>query len=271
MAPVITLTTDFGLSDHYVATVKGSILSVNPHATIVDISHDVRPQDIEQAAFLLGCAYGYFPQGSIHVVIIDPGVGTERRALALATADFFFVGPDNGVLSAALPDSLRQLAGGAVSAVPLPEAIRGYSLSHSRYHRQPVSPTFHARDIFAPASAHLSLDVDVSELGPPVRDIVALPPFRAEEAADGSLIGRVIHIDRFGNLITTVHADQLPTETEVRIAQRRIRNLSITYAETAGLAALIGSCGYLEIAMNGGSAQYELGVAMGDPVLVRPA
>jgi len=271
MAPVITLTTDFGLADHYVAAVKGSILSVNPHATIVDISHCIRPQDAEQAAFVLACAYGYFPPGSIHVAIVDPGVGTERRSLALATAGGVFVGPDNGVLSTALPDPLRPEASAVPSTVSLPETVRAYSLTDSRFHREPVSPTFHARDIFAPVSAHISIGVDISELGPAVRDIIALPPFRAEAAADGSLIGRVIHIDRFGNLITTVQAEQLPAGAMVDIAGRVISALTSTYAQASGLTALVGSCGYLEIALNGGSAEKELGAAVGDPVIVRTA
>jgi len=246
MAPVITLTTDFGLSDHYVAAIKGSILSVNPLATIVDISHDIRPQDVEQAAFLLACTHRYFPSGSIHVAVVDPGVGTARRALALTTTDCVFVGPDNGVLSAALPDQLRQ-----ASPMSLPETVRAYSLTENRFYRQRVSPTFHARDIFAPVAAHLSLGVAISDLGPPVPDIIALPPFQAQAAADGSLIGCVIHIDRFGNAITTVHADQLRSGAKVEIAGRVITALSATYAEAHDLTALIGSCGYLEVAVNG--------------------
>ena len=267
MAPVITLTTDFGLSDHYVAAVKGSILSVNPLATIVDISHDIRPQDIEQAAFLLACTYVCFPPGSIHVAIVDPGVGTERRALALITTECVFVGPDNGVLSAALPDRLRQ-ASPTSSRVSLPDTVRAYSLTDNRFHRKPVSPTFHARDIFAPAAAHLSLGVAISDLGPPLPDIIALPPFQAQAAADGSLIGRVIHIDRFGNAITTVHADQIDPAAKVEIGGRVITALIRTYAEAYDLTALIGSCGYLEVAVKGGSAEKELGIAVGDPVIV---
>jgi S-adenosylmethionine hydrolase len=269
MAPVITLTTDFGLSDHYVAALKGSILSLNPHATIVDISHDIRPQDTEHAAFLLGCTHGYFPPGSIHVVIVDPGVGTERHALALSTAGGVFVGPDNGVLSVALPERLRRAAASVPSTISLHEPVRAYCLTDSRFHRATVSPTFHARDIFAPVSAHISLGVALSELGPAVRDIIALPPFRAEAAADGSLMGRVIHIDRFGNVITTVRADQLPSGAKVMIAGSVISALTRTYAESAGLIALIGSCGYLEIALTGGSAEKELRVAPGDPVIVQ--
>lgn len=269
MAPVITLTTDFGLSDHYVAAVKGSILSLNPLATVVDICHDIRPQDIEQAAFLLACTYSYFPPGSIHVAVVDPGVGTGRRALAVSAPDCVFVGPDNGVLSAALPDRLRQ-ASPAPSSVSLPESVRAYSLTEARVHREPVSPTFQARDIFAPAAAHLSLGVAISDLGPSVPDIFALPPFRAEADADGLLIGRVIHIDHFGNVLTTIRADQLASGAKVEIVGREITALTRAYSEAAGLTALIGSCGYLEIAVNGGSAEKELGVAVGDPVIVRP-
>jgi S-adenosyl-L-methionine hydrolase (adenosine-forming) len=236
----------------------------------VDISHDVRPQDVEQAAFLVACAHGYFPPGSIHVAVVDPGVGTDRCGLALATPDFMLVGPDNGVLSAALPDAVREAVSGPQSVVTLPVSILGHSLSNNRYHRQPVSPTFHARDIFGPVAGQLSLGVEISELGPAVHGIIALPPFRAAAVADGSLIGRVIHIDRFGNVITTVCADQLPSSAEVQIAGRVIASRTGTYAEAAGLTTLIGSCGYLEIALRGGSARDTLGVSPGDPVIVRP-
>jgi S-adenosyl-L-methionine hydrolase (adenosine-forming) len=203
--------------------------------------------------------------------VVDPGVGTERLALALAAGEFTFVGPDNGALSAALPDRVREAASRTPSAVAVPEDVQAYALSNSRYHRRPVSPTFHARDIFGPVAARLSLNVDISELGTVVGEVIALPPIRADRAADGSLVGRVVHVDRFGNVITTVQADQLPSQAEVSIAGRMLTTHVRAYAEAARLTTLIGSCGYLEIAKNGGSAQDELGVAVGDPVVVRPA
>jgi S-adenosylmethionine hydrolase len=270
--PVITLTTDFGLKDHYVAAVKASVLNVNPDAAIVDISHAIQPQDVEQAAFLLACSYAYFPRGSIHVVVVDPGVGTQRHGLALETEDYVFVGPDNGVLSAALPDSVRETSDDRRPLpVALPKSLQARWITNSRYHRLPVSPTFHARDIFGPVAGHLSLNVAISEFGPELTELIALRPFRAEPKPDGSLEGRVVHIDRFGNLITTIRADQLPSAATVNVAGRVISGLSPTYAEASGPAALIGSCGYLEIAVTNRSAERELGVGRGDLVIVQPA
>lgn len=271
MAPVITLLTDFGLADPYVAAVKGSVLSVNPDAVIVDISHDVRPQSVEQGAFLLECAFPYFPAGSIHVAVIDPGVGTKRLPLALVTADGIFVGPDNGILSAALPDSCREAAAAVPVAAPVPRGAKAFVLSEARFHRDPPSDTFHARDIFAPVAGHLSLGVAAAELGPEPSEVIVLPPFRATTGPDGRLRGKIVHVDRFGNVITTVRADQL-TSTDLRIemGDRVIERLTRTYAEAKGLASLVGSSGFLEVALRSGSAAEELGAKPGDPVVVRP-
>jgi len=268
--PIITLTTDFGLSDSYVGALKGAILSINPKATIVDITHDIRPQQVEQAAFILAAAHPHFPPGTIHVAVVDPGVGTDRRAIALATPGATFVGPDNGVLSAALPNEMREAASGTAQLVPLLPPFAAHVLTDRRFHRAPVSPTCHGRDIFAPVAAHLSLGLPLEELGPAVADIVALPPFRAGLRADGALAGRVIHIDRFGNLITDVPAEQIPpSPLLVEICGRTIEELSLTYGGRSGLLALVGSSGFLEIALNQGSAARELATDIGEPVLVR--
>ena len=268
--PVITLTTDFGLADPYVASMKGVILSVNPQAVIVDVSHAVRPQRIEQGAFLLEASLPHFPVGSIHVAVVDPGVGTRRRAIALRTPSGTFVGPDNGILSAALPDEIRSRAGEASGRVRLPEGSSGVALSDPRYHRQPVSDTFHGRDIFAPAAAHLSLGVPLSDLGEPVDEVVALPPFRARREPDGFRRGRIVHIDVFGNLITDVRGEDLASpRLTVEVSGRRIAGLQRAYASGQGLTALVGSSGFLEIALTGGSAAAELGIDVGEPVVVR--
>ena len=164
--PVITLTTDFGRSDHYVAAMKGVILGINPDATIVDISHAVRPQQVAEGAFLLQAVRPYFPTGTVHLAVVDPGVGTERRALVLATPDGFFVGPDNGVLSPALPDSARPRRSRAEpSAVPLPAGYTAVAIAERRYLREPVSDTFHGRDVFAPVAAHLTLGASLESFG----------------------------------------------------------------------------------------------------------
>lgn len=268
--PVITLTTDFGLADPYVATMKGVILSLNPEAIIVDVSHAVRPQLVRQGAFLLETAYLYFPPNTIHLAIVDPGVGTERRAIALLTGRGSFVGPDNGVLSAALPDDIRSGAGKEGGRVRLPEGVVGVALTNPRYHRQPVSDTFHGRDIFAPAAAHLSMNVPLPDLGEAIDEIFALPPVRAEKRPDGSLRGKVIHIDIFGNLITDVRRqDLLSPRATVEIGGRQIGGVGQTYAGNKGLSALVGSSGYLEIALAGGSAAAELGADIDEPVVVR--
>ena len=270
--PPITLTSDFGLSDPYAASVKGVILSINPDATILDVTHEVLPQQIEQGAFVLQAAAPYFPPGAIHVAVVDPGVGGERRAIALATERAVFVGTDNGVLSAALPDQARPDPEGLPTVVALPAGIEARLLSEPRFHRLPVSSTFHGRDIFGPVAAHLSLGVPLAELGPRVQGVVALPAFRGAVQPDGSVVGRVLHIDRFGNLVTSVRAEQIPDgAVAVEICGRRIEGLTRTYAEGSGAIALVGSSGVLEIAVSGGSARDEIGASIGDRVAVRPA
>ena len=270
-SPIITLTTDFGLADPYVAAMKGVILSLNPAATIVDVTHQVRPQQVAQAAFLLAQALPYFPQGTIHVVVVDPGVGTARHALALATPEMLLVGPDNGVLSAALPEETRRQAGPGPepARVELAESYRAVTLRRRRYMRKPVSDTFHGRDVFAPAAAHLSLGVGLDALGPAVGKVRALPPFRARRLPDGTLEGRVVHVDRFGNVVTDVRAEDLPEgRVEVSIGGQRIEGPAHTYEEEPELKALVSSAGYLEVACRGGSAAYRLGVDIGAGVLV---
>jgi len=270
LKPIITLTTDFGTSDPYVAAVKGAILNINPDATIVDLSHDVAPQRVEQAAFILSCAFPYFPRGSIHVVVVDPRVGTERRALALLTQDGWFIGPDNGVLSPGLSDNEREGAFEGPSLVALPASKKAFLLKNLRLQLSPTSGTFHGRDIFGPAAAHLSLGVRPSDLGPSVQQITAFQPWRAAPSDDGSLVGRIIHIDRFGNAITTIRGEQLSSEEiQVSVADRKIQGLCRSYADRGGLLALIGSPGFLEVAANCGSAGEILGLRIGDVVSVR--
>lgn len=267
---IITLTSDFGLADAYVAAMKGVILSLNPNAVIVDVSHAIRPQRVEQAAFLVEAARPYFPADAIHVAVVDPGVGTERRGLALQTPLGVFVGPDNGVLSPALPEEVRRATGEGGGRVPLPEGTTGVELTNPRYHRLPVSDTFHGRDVFAPVAAHISLGVALPELGEAVEEAFVLPPFRALRRPDGSLAGRVVHVDVFGNLITDVRGEDLPPgEITVEVRGRPIKGLRRTYAKGMGLIALVGSSGYLEVALPGGSAAAETGADIGDPVAVR--
>ena len=266
--PIVTLTTDFGLADPYVAAMKGVLLSRAPGVAIVDVSHDVRPQRIEQAVFITQSAWPYFPSGAVHVAVVDPGVGGERLAVALVTPRGFFVGPDNGVLSSALPDDVRPDLTGPTS---LPDGCRAFAIMNERVLRAPVSATFHGRDVFAPAAAHLALGLPAVELGAPLDAVVALPPLRARPEPDGSLRARVVHIDRFGNAVTDARAGDLPAAgLVVEVCGQQIAGPVRTYADATGPAAIVGSAGYLEVALPGGSAAAALGIEIGDDALVRP-
>jgi S-adenosyl-L-methionine hydrolase (adenosine-forming) len=272
MSRIVTLTSDFGLADHYVASVKGVILSLNPGATIVDITHDVSPHRVKQGLFLLECALPYFPPGTIHVAVIDPGVGSDRRALVVSNGTAVFVGPDNGLLSCALPDSCRDLASEAGEPVEVPAGIDASILSDSRFHRPSVSRTFHGRDIFAPVAAHLSLGVPLADFGSKTDFMIAFPPFRASLADDGTIVGEAIHIDRFGNAITTIRADQVPSGgVTVEVNGHRLERLARTYSDLQGSGVLIGSAGFLEIATAERRAADALDVKLGDQVVARAA
>jgi len=257
--PVITLTTDFGRKDGYVGAMKGVIFAIAPEARIVDISHDVDPQDVREAAYVLSTAVPYFPPSAIHVVVVDPGVGGGCRPLVVRTESATFVAPDNGVLSSFL-------------------AVPGALVLHAdrpAYWLEAVSRTFHGRDIFAPLAAHLAASIPFEALGTPISDPVTFRLLRAERLADGSLRGRVLHADRFGNLITDVPASWLgATERWLcKIAGRHIEGLSATYAsvERGALVALAGSGGLLEIAVREGSAAEMLDAGRGTAVIVTPA
>ncbi len=274
MRRVITLTTDFGLEDGYVGTVKGVILGINPDATLVDICHSIGPQDISQAAFVIGTSYRFFPPGTIHIVAVDPGVGGERRALAMETPAGTFVAPDNGVLSWAVRDRLggaRELS--ACGKQPIRGSqIRAVSLSNPRYWLAELSRTFHARDVFGPVAAHLSLGVPLDDLGEDVDEISALSLPCPQRRPDGTIVGHVIHVDRFGNLITDLAwADVAPSAGEpiFEIAGYRVVGLSRYYAERPGLLALVGSSGNVEIAFSGGSAAGKLRAGKGATVVMR--
>jgi len=269
--PIITLTSDFGLADPYVAAMKAVILGINPRAQLVDVTHGVRPQGLLQAVFLTQAAWPFFPPGAVHVVIVDPEVGTARRALALQTPRGLFIGPDNGVLSSALPDEARP-ASGPPQPVELPAGYRAFAITERRYLREPVSATFHGRDVFAPAAGHLSLGVPPEAFGDAVEAIVAFPPLRAQPDASGVLHARVVHIDRFGNVVTDARAADLPAGgIAVEIAGRVVPGLARTYAEASGLSALVGGAGLLEVALPNGNAAALLAVEIGAPALVRPA
>lgn len=271
MAAIITLTTDFGLTDSYVAEMKGVILGINPEARIVDICHAIRPQDISQAAFVLGTACKSFPRGAVHVVVVDPGVGSERRAIILRTPRADFVAPDNGVLSYIIQESAGLVDDNNTGCrqVELEPGVQAVAITRSQFWRSPVSPTFHGRDIFAPVAARLSLGFPLADFGEAVTSVRVLPLSHPYRAPDGTLVGHIIHVDGFGNLITDIKDDDLPRTKEaltVSVGGRQIPGLSRTYAEGEGLLALIGGSGHLEISVREGSASAFLGAGIGDEV-----
>lgn len=256
--PIITLLTDFGTADAFVGVMKGVILGIASHVHLVDLTHEVPPQAVAVAAFLLDTAWREFPPGTIHLVVVDPGVGSSRRPLAAEGRHGRFVAPDNGVLTPVLQ-------AGEVSAL--------HALARTAFFRQPVSRTFHGRDVFAPVAAHLANGVSVAALGPPVTDPVRLELPRPEPLPDGGTAGRVLHVDRFGNLITNlpeVLFDPDRGVPVVTVGGQRIRGLVDSYAAApaGGPGAIVGSAGMLEIFLPGGSAAAALGVARGATVTV---
>ena len=257
--PIITLTTDFGEASPYVAAMKGVILSINPQIQLVDISHDVPPQDIIEAAWLLRTAYRYFPAGTVHLVVVDPGVGSNRRAIAVRAFDSYFVAPDNGVLFWALRDA----------------SIDAVELTNRDYFRSEVSATFHGRDVFAPVAAHLAAGMPLEALGRAVLDPVRLD-IPEPLVTPGQIRAHVAHIDRFGNLITSIDVSLLDAfapdrrALAIQIAGHRITGIATTYSDASPgeLLALIESTGLLEIAAREASAAALLQARRGAEVLI---
>jgi len=256
--PVITLTTDYGTNDHLVGAMKGVILSINPDVHIVDISHGVIPYDILDGALTIGNAYKYFPPRTIHVVVVDPGVGTTRRPILVASDQQYLVAPDNGVLSSVYDQT---------------QALYGWHITAEHYFRNPVSNTFHGRDIFAPVAAWLSKSWQTSSFGDPVTDFVrfALPK---PKAAGNTIKGVVLRIDSFGNLMTNFTPQDVPALTApdgkftISVGNAQINKVFATFAQgpPGEPIAVIGSSGYLEISVNKGSAARTLAVSRGAEV-----
>jgi hypothetical protein len=254
---MITLTSDFGLKDPYVAEMKGVILTINPKATIIDLTHCVEKFDIRMGAFVLASAAPYFPKDTIHLAVIDPDVGTERRAILIQTKRSFFVGPDNGVLMLAAQNQGIE---------------HFYELSNPKFMLSKVSSTFHGRDVFAPAAAHLDKGIKPSEFGPEIAK-AAVPKFASIERRNSSLIGEVWHIDDFGNIITNISQKDLPKKRVVNVKLPGVL-LNISFGKTYAQAkpheplALIGSHGFLEIALNQGNAAEKFHAKAGDKIEV---
>jgi S-adenosylmethionine hydrolase len=252
---IITLTTDFGLSDPYVAAMKGVILSIHPDAAVVDVSHDIPPQDVDRAAFVIRGAYPFFPKGTIHVVVVDPGVGTERLILAVKTRDHVFLAPNNGVLKYVFESH--------------PEA-KVFCVTRPEYFRESVSRTFHGRDIFAPLAGHLSKGVPPEKLGRPFeeyeRGVVA-----AAARLEDRIVGEIIAFDRYGNSITNIPAAWLADIDRVRVLVKGLvlEKLSRSYLDVpAGeLLAIVGGADALELSVNRGSAREKLDLSLGETVI----
>jgi len=253
--PILTLTTDFGASDHYVGTMKGVILGICPQAQIVDICHDVTPFEIAEGAYSIAQSYRYFPQKTVHVVVVDPGVGTKRRPILVEAAGQYFIGPDNGVLS----------------MVYAQEKHRVRLISNDRYFHKPVSATFHGRDIFAPVAAHLAAGAAPSRIGELIQDYVEPEFAKPQRSGEGAWAGRILSIDRFGNIVTNFHRSDFPhAALALTIGRHKIATLADTYAEAPpGKPFLIvGSSGYIEVSMNQGSAAQKLGCSVGAHALL---
>lgn len=254
---IITFLSDFGTREHYVGAVKGSILTIRPEARIIDISHEVEAHDVTEGAFTLFCSYSCFPPESIHLCVVDPGVGSSRRGLIVQTTDRLFVAPDNGLLALVLQAE---------------KIDRIVSIEAERYFRHPVSATFHARDVFGPVAAWLSRGEDVSSFGPEVSAYEPLALPRIQIRREGILEGVILHIDRFGNLITNLRADEAKKHfgencrpAAIEVAGTEIARFVGTYSEDAGNGpfALLGSSGFYEIAARNSSSARLLKVNRG--------
>ena len=261
-SPLITLTTDFGVSDHFVGTIKGVILGIAPDARIVDISHSVQPFDVLDGALTISQAYSYFPSGTVHMVVIDPGVGTARRPILATTERHHFVAPDNGVLSLVYDREERL-------------SVREIKAEH--YYLQPVSNTFHARDIFSPVAAYLAKRVDSDRFGEEITDFVRFTAPKPKANGANGLRGIVLKVDRFGNMITNITEKDAPAlfqaeppAFKITVGKREISEMKSAYALGAPgeVFGILGSMGFLEIAANRGSAAQVLGVGKGSEVNV---
>ncbi len=260
--PVITLLTDFGTADYFVGALKGVILSANPRASVVDITHEIPAHDVESGAFTLLASYRWFPSQTIHVAVVDPGVGSTRRPIFVKAGEHFFVGPDNGIFSYIYQSE--------------PE-YQTFQITNETYFRHPVSATFHGRDVFAPVAAAFSLGANPSEFGPEIKNEVRLASLRPVEHKNGKLEGRIIHIDRFGNCITNFTREHLAVRWEstasLQVSGKAIRSFRSFFSEeTSGsgkMFAIWGSAGFLEIAATNRSAAKLLRAKRGQPVILK--
>jgi hypothetical protein len=259
---MITLTSDFGLKDPYVAEMKGVILTINPNATLIDITHDIEKFNIRKGAFTLASASPHFPDGTVHLAVVDPGVGTQRRAILIQAKRGFFVGPDNGLLILAAQNQ-------GIEHV--------YQLANTKFMLPKVSSTFHGRDIFAPAAAYLEKGVQPVEFGPEIKD-PAIPLFAQVKYSKGSLAGEVLDVDGFGNIITNINKKDVVSEEGKTVSVELTgASLRLAFGKAYAQATrkqpilLIGSHGFLEIALNQASAAEKFRAKAGDKIKVTVA
>lgn len=259
MSRILTLTTDFGISDGYVAAMKGVVFTSVPEAQIVDITHRVPPQDIAAGAFAMYCACPFFPESSVHIGVVDPGVGSDRRGIVVETEQFVYVGPDNGLFS---------------HVYEREEVRRIVAIENAALMRPQVSSTFHGRDVFAQVGAHLLRGISCDEMGPEIEDPVSCDLWGVEERAD-AFVGRVVCVDHFGNAISMIARSQIDAkypdgDFEIAIGKIRFDRICQTYSQVkeGEALALYGSLDTLEIAVCGGSASGTLGIKRGDAIWV---
>ena len=253
---LITLLTDFGTKDYFVGALKGVILSVNPTAQIIDITHEIEPQNVKSAGFTLRACYKNFPPQTIFVAIVDPGVGSQRRAILVTAGDRFFIAPDNGLLSFVFNGE---------------KEFHVFELANEQYFASEVSSTFHGRDIFAPVAAHLAKGVKPREFGKEITDFVRFDENKPREIGENEIEAEIIEIDRFGNLITNLKKEDLPEKFALEIGAAKIDKLRKFFAEIrAGeIFMIFGSAGFLEIAVYRDSAKNILQAATGRKILVK--
>lgn len=267
---IITLLTDFGTRDYFVGAMKGAILSISAQSNIIDITHEIAPQDIRSAAFTLAAYYKNFPRGTIHLAVVDPGVGSARRAILLVTQDYFFLAPDNGLLSFIFDKA----EGGENAPLPArglpPRRFRVFELTNEKYFAENVSRTFHGRDVFAPIAAHLSNGVEPEELGAEIEDFVRFEVVKPKQISQSETEAEIIHIDRFGNLVTNLKAVDLPAKFVLEINQKRIGKHQRFYAEAekGEIFSIIGSEGFVEISAFRDSAEALLKAQVGQKVFL---
>lgn len=272
VARPIFLLTDFGTRDHYAGQVKAVLFERAPRSTCVDITHEVEAFAIDEGAWLLETALPVIPRGSVILAVVDPGVGSEREAVAVEAGGRWFVGPDNGLLSPAFGDEARDDVGGAATPARVSAGVSAHRIANPAYRRADVSHTFHARDIFAPAAAALATGVPVAAVGPRVDMVTLLPPFRGEGADGGALHGYVVHLDRYGNLVTTIRGPELPPRYALIVAGHRIPVAGRTFSDVGRgeLVSHVDSSGFVAVACNQGNAARMLGAKRGTRVIVEP-